>query len=250
MHNSPNSDEDALTNPWCRLQKLTEIIKHESRFVTQEPYKSFVDSVVRKVHEKSQNSIVSSGTTLYRARINKINFEKKEHDKIPFSSSEMGPPPQLLAISGRINPEGISYLYCAGELDTAGAELRPWKGAYLTIAEIEIQNDIMIADLTSAYDDDSVHWKLFFYDFADLFSIQWPPELKLNYLVTQFFSEHFKAAGFHGIKYRSEFNVGGNNYALFHKNDYEIVKTYTVETSDISYFFYEHKTTDENQGAV
>ena len=85
------------------------------------------------------------------------------------------------------------------------------------------------------------NWKLFFYDFADMFSMQWPPELKLNYLVTQYFSEHFKSAGFRGIKYKSEFNVGGNNYLLFCKDDYDIIKTYIVETSDISYFFYENK---------
>ena len=158
---------------------------------------------------------------------------------MPFPPAEMGTPPQLLAISGRINPEGIPYLYCAGELDTAGAELRPWKGAYLTIAEVEIKKDIPIADLTLECIDEN--WKLFLYDFADMFSMQWPPELKLNYLVTQYFSEHFKAAGFRGIKYKSEFNVSGNNYALFYIDDYSIDKTYSVETSDISYFFYENK---------
>lgn len=107
----------------------------------------------------------------------------------------------------------------------------------------------MIADLSAKCEDDDVHWINFFYDFADLFSIQWPPELKLNYLVTQFFSEHFKSAGFRGIKYKSEFNAGGSNYALFHKDDYDIVETYTAETTEISYFFYEHKT-NENQSAV
>lgn len=217
---------------------MIDIIKHESRFVTQEPHKTFVDSVVRMVREQL-SSIIPAGTTLYRARINKIDFGKKEHEKIPFPPSEMGPPPQLLATSGRINPEGIPYLYCAGELDTAGAELRPWKGAYLTIAEVELQKDIPVADLTLECNDEN--WKMFLYDFADMFSMQWPPELKLNYLVTQYFSEYFKSAGFRAIKYGSDFNVGGNNYALFYKDDYAIVKTYSVETSDISYFFYKNK---------
>lgn len=103
MDNSQNSAWDPLADPWWRLQKISEIIKHESRFVTQEPYKSFVDSVVEKVREKLSTTI-SSGTILYRGRINKIDFERKEHDKDPFSASEMGPPPQHQAISGRINP--------------------------------------------------------------------------------------------------------------------------------------------------
>jgi hypothetical protein len=146
-----------LIDPWWQLQKMIDIIKYESRFVMQEPYKSFVDLVVRLVCEQF-SSIIPADSKPYRARINKINFEKREHEKIPFPPSEMGPPPQHLAISGRINPEGIPYLYCAGELDTAGAELRPWKGAYLTIGEVEIKQDITIADLTLESNDDN--WKL------------------------------------------------------------------------------------------
>ena len=204
----------------------------------QEPHKSFVDSVVKLICEHF-GSIIPADTILYRARIDKINFAKREHETIPFPPSEMGPPPQFISTPGRINPEGIPYLYCAGELRTAGAELRPWKGAYLTIGEITIKEDITIADLTLECDVDN--WIRCFYDFADMFSMQWPPELKLNYLVTQFFSEQFKSAGFRGIRYKSEFNSGGNNYALFYKDDYDIVKTYTVMTSDISYFFYENR---------
>ena len=223
----------ALTDRWRDLMFIIDILKHESRFVMPERYKSFVDSVVRLVCERF-SSIIPADTILYRARINKINFENKEHEKIPFPPSEMGPPPQLLAISGRINPEGIPYLYCAGELDTAGAELRPWKGAYLTIGEVKIRQDITIADLTLECNDDN--WSFFFDDFAEMFSIQWPPELKLNYLVTQYFSEHFKSARFRGIRYKSEFNEGGNNYSLFYKDDYDIIKTYNVTTSYIGYY--------------
>lgn len=223
---------------WWYLTKLIDIIKYESRFVLQEPYKTFVDSVVKLVREQF-SSIMLAGSKLYRARINKINYEKREHEKIPFPPDEMGPPPKHFVMSGRINPEGIPYLYCAGELDTAGAELRPWKGAYLTIGEVEIKQNISIVDLTMECNDNS--WKLFMYDFADMFSIQWPSELKLNYLVTQYFSEHFRSVGFRGIKYKSEFNVGGKNYSLFYKEDYAIIKTYSVETSDVSYIFYENK---------
>ncbi len=233
MNNSNTSD--GLIDNWMNLIQLIDVIIYESRFIIKEPHKSFVDSIIQMVREQF-TSIIPSDSKLYRARINKINFKMKEHEKKPFPPEEMGPPPQHLAISGRINPEGIPYLYCAGELDTAGAELRPWKGAYLTIGEVEVKRNITIADLTLECKDDS--WKLFFYDFADMFSMQWPPELKLNYLATQYFSEHLRSVGFRGIKYKSEFNVGGNNYSLFYKEDYDIIKTYSVETSDISYFFY------------
>jgi len=221
-----------------RFDSLINILKHESRFIIQEPYKTFVNSIVQKVHEEVI-SIIPANTILFRARINEINFIDRMEERIPFPAEKMGPPPHQLAISGRINPEGIPYLYCAGDIETAGAELRPWKGAYLTIGEVKINNDITIADLTLDCKDEE--WNLFFDEFTHLFSIQWPPELKLNYLVSQYFTEHFKSVGLRGIRYNSEFNVGGNNYALFYKEDYDIVKTYSVETSEISFYFYKDK---------
>ncbi len=223
---------------WRDFSKLTNVIKHESRFVLQEPHKSFVNSITQMIRDQF-TSVIPANSILYRARINTINFENRDNEKIPSPPEEMGPPDHHLAISGRINPEGIPYLYCAGELDTAGAELRPWKDAYLTIAEVTIKSDITLADLTLNCKDDV--WDMFFDDFAEMFSRQWPPELKLNYLVTQYFSEHLKAEGFRGIKYKSDFNDDGNNYSLFYKEDYDINKTYIVSTSVISYYFYKNK---------
>lgn len=217
------------------FDSLTNFLKHKSRFIIQEPYKSFVDSVIKKVSEEL-TLVIPANTVLFRARINESNFVDREKEKTPFSIEEMGPPPTQLAKPGRINPEGIPYLYCAEDIDTAGAELRPWKGAHLTIAEVKINYDIAIADLTAECKDEL--WDLFFEELSRLFSTQWPPEFKLNYVITQFFSEHFKTIGLKGVKYRSEFNVGSNNnYALFYGEDYSIVKTYSVETMSVDFVF-------------
>ena len=233
-----SATSNVMADNWMRLNKLAEFIKHESRYIIQEPHKSFVDSI-KKIIKEQFTSVIPANTKLYRARINEVNFESRDDEKKPFSSDEMGVPPYYIAKSGRINPEGIPYLYCAGEIDTAGSELRPWKGAYLTIGEVKIEQNIQIADLTLECKDDN--WVLFFYDFADLFSIQWPVSLKLNYLVTQFFAEHLKSIGFRGVKYKSDFNSDGNNYSLFYKEDYTIAKTYSIQTSEVSYYFYGNK---------
>jgi len=225
-----------LIDNWICFREMIDIIKHESRYIIKEPYKSLVGAIIEIVSER-YTSIVSANSILYRARINNIDFANRDTERKPFHSEEMGLPPEYIAKSGRINPEGIPYLYCAGDLDTAAAELRPWKGANLTVGEVAIKKDILIADFTSEVE--VANWEIFFDDFADMFSIQWPSELKLNYLVTQYFSECFKSVGIRGIKYKSEFNSGGNNYALFFKEDYFISKTYSVETCDISYIFCE-----------
>ena len=230
------NDFDSLYSS-INLRKLIDEINYKSRFVLGESSRSFTDSIV-KIAKEHFTSVIPAGSTLYRARMNNIDFGEKEHHKTPFQPKEMGCPPQHLAISGRINPEGIPYLYCAEERDTAAAELRPGKDSYLTIAEIDIHQDIRIVDLTIETEQDDLY--LFHDEFSELFSTQWPPELKLNYLVTQYFSEHFKAAGLKGVKYASAFNNGGNNFALFHECDYEIAETYCIRTGEIDYSFWKH----------
>lgn len=239
-----SSSTNHTINHWYLLNKFADIIKHESRYVLQEPYKSFVDSIMNYIQEHFSAQIPAN-SIFYRARINDVDFENRKEEEQPFPSDEMGIPPHYIAQAGRINPEGIPYLYCSDEIDTAGSELRPWKGAHLTIGEVQVNKNILIADLTLECSDDDTDWYLFFDDFSRMFSIQWPSELKLNYLVTQFFAEHLKSKGFRGIKYKSSFNNGGNNYSLFHKEDYSIIQTYCVETIEVDYcFFKKGKNTD------
>ena len=233
---------DRLHQKWwnlLRLESLRDMLKHESRFVIQEPYKSLVDSAVHAVRERL-TLIVPVNTVLFRARINGAKFGDRDEGKTPFSLEEMGPPPHQLAKPGRINPEGIPYLYCAGDPDTAGAELRPWKGAFLTVAEVSIVRDIAIADLTSGCKVEE--WGFFLDELSQSYSTQWPSELQLNYLISQYFSEYFKAVGLRGVKYRSSFNNGGDNYALFYGEDYNIVRTYCTEAIYVGFFFSERQT--------
>jgi hypothetical protein len=221
-----------------RFKELVRILKYESRFVLPESYKSFVDTIVRNVNEHF-TSIIPADTILFRGRINDVSPQDHNDEVPPFPAEQMGTPPRQLAGPGRINPEGISYLYCAGDMDTAGAELRPWKGAWITIAEVKIVKDIKIADLTLDCEDQN--WSIFYDEFSKSFSVQWPPALKINYLSTQFFSEHFKASGLRGIKYKSEFNEGGDNYSLFSGEDYLIVNTFNVEVMHIGTFVFDRR---------
>ena len=246
---SPSDDPfvDAIMDK-LRLLALTNALKYESRYVLRDPYKSFVNSIIARVKNESK-SVIKAGTILYRGRINPvasckvldleglnaIDLTGYTKEVPPFSAKEMEPPPDDLATPGRINPEGIPYLYCSDDLDTAGSELRPWKGALITIAEIKINKDIEIVDLTVDSQDDI--WQIFHEDFSRLFSVQWPHDLKLNYIPSQYFSEQFKANNFRGIKYKSGFNDGGNNFAIFHREDYEIISTYIVETAYVGFIF-------------
>jgi RES domain-containing protein len=230
-----DNDPDRLNYHEYKLRALINEIKYRNRFVLRDPYKSFAEEIVKDVLD-NYTSRIPKGTILYRARINGIDYEDNENELPHFPPEEMGPPPYDLARPGRANPEGIPYLYCAEDIDTAGSEVRPWKGAKLTIAELKTKRDIVVADLTLECKESKLY---FFHDtFSELFSIQWPQDLKVNYLPTQYFSEHFKVAGLSGVRYKSDFNEGGINYSLFHKDDYEITRTYGVEAIGVYFHFY------------
>jgi len=59
----------------------------------------------------------------------------------------MGAPPLGKASSGRINPEGISYLYLADSPGTAIAEVRPWKRARISVATFKTTRPINVVSL-------------------------------------------------------------------------------------------------------
>ncbi|MFT6194061.1 MAG: hypothetical protein ACJASU_000960 [Cognaticolwellia sp.] len=64
-------------------------------------------------------TIVGLGTEYWRARIWGLNQSQN------YSPQELSAPPSNLASSGRINPQGISFLYGALEENTAISEVRP-----------------------------------------------------------------------------------------------------------------------------
>jgi hypothetical protein len=50
------------------------------------------------------------------------------------------------AREGRANPKGIPYLYLATHQDTAMAEVRPWVGSYVSVAQFVLKRDVRIVD--------------------------------------------------------------------------------------------------------
>ena len=48
--------------------------------------------------------------------------------------------------NGRANPVGIPYWYGATDPETAVAEVRPWKGAILTVAMLQATRDLHFVD--------------------------------------------------------------------------------------------------------
>ena len=83
--------------------------------------------------------VVKENNTFYRAR-------KNEKEK-SFSHDDIKAPQSHLSKSGRLNPVGISYLYLSDSPETCCAEVRPWVGAKVTVAEFYLVRDLIMKDL-------------------------------------------------------------------------------------------------------
>lgn len=61
----------------------------------------------------------------------------------------LGPPPSILAVAGRMNARGISVFYGANAPDVAIAEVRPPVGSQVAVARFDIVKPLRLLDLTA-----------------------------------------------------------------------------------------------------
>ena len=153
---------------------------------------------------------LSRSTSIFRARIMPL---ARADDTTPLPWDDIGSPPPEMALSGRLNPEGIAYFYTALAADTAIAEVRPWKGARLTVGRFELLQNLRIIDLrtntTMPKALSSLQWASF------MLGRPVHSEDRFGYLGMQYLAEAIKAKGFDGVFYDSALHTTGTNLALF-----------------------------------
>lgn len=166
-------------------------------------------------------------------------------------------PRSALAIEGRVNPKGISYLYLATDTLTAASEVRPWVGQYITIAKFTTENELNLIDLTKNKISDSEYLKrllsnkivdgelvrvlntnqvnqLIWHDIDKAFSqpVEQADEVA-DYAPTQIIAEFIKSRGYDCIRFKS--SVGeGDNIVLFDQKNVDFVESHVVNVKNIS----------------
>jgi hypothetical protein len=153
---------------------------------------------------------------------NDWSTDNDEDNACPFRSARMKPLPYQ-ASEGRANPKGIPYLYTATDHDTAIAEVRPWVGALVSVAEMRVQREVTIVNCISPYrrltvrateppapERERAVWK----DIDTAFSRPVTPHEHIaDYVPTQVLAEFFRSQGLDGIEYRS--SVGPKSNIMF-----------------------------------
>jgi hypothetical protein len=200
-------------------------LRNTRRYFCQHDFLKLLDESFENNFE-----IINDKEHLYRARrMSKEEYKERKDtliDNDPFQGFDRKNsfiPPVKSIRANRVNTNGIPCLYTARSIKTAIAEVRPFKETLVSVATIELKQQIKLYKFNypEYYSklDEKTFWNTFPFWYVmliNMFSV--PCEFTNNdeYLVTQCISEYIRLSGeFDGILYKSSLDDNGENIALF-----------------------------------
>jgi RES domain-containing protein len=173
-----------------------------------------------------------------------------------FDPERMLPKAELVG-EGRVNPSKIPCLYLATNRNTAMAEVRPWLGSRISLAEFKVMRDCLLVDCSldkkrsrdfmlfkvnarkkrpepDAATKETAVWGDIAHAFSEPVSADEPHS---DYIATQILSETFRGHGYHGIVYKSLLDDRGRNVALFDVTSAELINCGLYQTRSVSFQF-------------
>ena len=149
---------------WRQYKKFAEFVTKRFRHVLDDENQAFVAEVLET--SKKRVRVLPKGTCLWRAQLG-FDIRNEEQDseclieqeinKWPHPPKRMVPQPDR-AYEGRVNPKGLPCLYCATERETAMTEVRPWCGAYVSVAQLITERDLRLVDCSKEWSPEQ--WKV------------------------------------------------------------------------------------------
>lgn len=171
-----------------------------------------------------------SGTVVFRARIN-----PPEQKFRALGSSDLGAPPSAKASAGRLNPEGIRYLYTALEEATAVAEVRPWRQAAVSVASLRTTRSLRVVDLAGLPVHLSPVDRVTPMLLGGFLGLPVHRDDPLDYLPSQLLAARLGREGFDGVIYPSALQPSGTNLAIFDPSavKFDRVALHSVEAVEV-----------------
>ncbi len=245
-------------NPLLRAIKydMNREIKGIEHKLKSENYFNFEDEITKMLSEYLAfcKLEINKGVEFYRARTGykdkKISlFEGGflgEMVFVPYSNSEIGAPPPLVAGVGRINRAGVSYLYCATDKHTSISEIRPHPGDIVSVGKFISKKKLLVFDLTENQflnfykSDENLDKFNKLNTFTELMQKVIPPSERHLYSITQLIADCIRRLKFDGILFPS--SVGdGENLVLFNPDImfYTYDNAEVVEVSSVKYDYFQ-----------
>jgi RES domain len=232
---------------WNSFSAFSDTVRYGARFIHDGPVRNFLSAVAASAERRILE--VVQGKALWRAQIGHA-LEEREQDHIkyaepiPFGVERMKPL-RGSAHEGRVNPRGIPCLYTASNTETAAAEVRPWLGTLVSIAQMTPVRLLRLVDCREGHDStldlyfeepspairEETVWRAIGRECSK------PVSLDIGvaeYVPTQILAEHFKKLGYDGVAYKSKLG-SGINLAVFDLDAVEVhdVRLYPVNAVSI-----------------
>jgi len=149
---------------------------------------------------------------------------------------------------GRVNPKGIPCLYFSTDRDTAMAEVRPWIGSYVSVAQFIMLRDLKVVDCsaeggprTRSFPKKEPEpgkggegvWRDINWAFSEPVTRS---DDVAEYAPTQVLAEAFRNAGYDGVAYGSKLGTG-KTIAIFDLDAAELASCegYQVESIKVGF---------------
>jgi len=205
---------------WESYRLFAQSVKHSLRYVRYTAAEDFLASVLAT--SGGRRRMIPRGTLYWRARLgcdyepacSELGDVRAEWDQErPYGREGMKPIPNWQT-EGRANPRGIPYLYMATTADTALAEVRPWVGSEISIAQFAIRRQLTVIDCSIHHSADNL-LAVFTNKSMTREEGMWiaidrayaTPVTRSDesgeYIPTQIIAEMFKREGFDGIVFKS-----------------------------------------------
>lgn len=177
----------------------------------------------------SRQEAMDAGRILWRAQLGhnwypQVQGEEPEEVQPSPLPPERMKPPRNRAREGRANPKGIPYLYLATHQMTAVAEVRPWIGSHVSIAQFALKREVRVVNCVTNDHSLMVYGtepepeereRAVWQDIDRAFSQPvTSADDTADYAPTQVLAEFFRENGLDGIAYGSSLGKG-HNLALF-----------------------------------
>jgi hypothetical protein len=182
--------------------------------------------------------VITPRTVLYRGRAGHTKLSFSEAIPAPWPPEEMHAPPAHLAKHYRVNREGVSVFYCAGDIETALHESGREPGTLVSLRRVAAKRRLKLADLTKFH---GVAQPFGVRNFASierharllqqlnivLSSPVNEADTKREYIPTQVLADAIQEEGFDGLCFRSSKHHGGINIVVFNPDDMRVLSTST-----------------------
>jgi hypothetical protein len=229
-------------------------VKQRTRYVHDAEVRDFLATVMET--SKTRKDTIEKSVVLWRAQRGYSwrteNAGEEEEYDMPdaFEPERMVPKAEFVG-DGRVNARGIPCLYLASTKEAAMAEVRPWVGSYVSLAQFKVMRDVTVVDCSKdkrmfpnwllhepqqeipAAKREQIVWG----DIGNALSRPVTPDDPITeYVPTQILAEAFRAHGFDGIVYRSLLGAG-LNLALFDCSAAELINCGLYETNAVEFRF-------------